>query len=235
MRVEKIPMRDGTELNTIILVPEGAADLPVLLTRTPYDAAESGRRYRAGEMIVYQGYIRVFQDTRGKYGSAGNYVTTHPVRGPLNSSNTDHTTDAWDTIDWLVKNLPESNGRLGMIGGSYNGFTAAIALLEPHPALKAVVPEGPILDGWIGDDWFHYGAFRGMMLGYVHMQTAQKGAGGVDEREALDDYENFLRAGSIGDFVRANGMDQLPWVARLLEHPAYDSYWQGLAADRLIR
>jgi len=120
---------------------------------------------------VQAGYIRVYQDVRGKYGSEGDYVVLRPVRGPLNPTSVDHTTDAWDTIDWLVKNTPESNGRVGMIGSSYEGFTTAMALLDPHPALKAAVPESPVVDAWMGDDWFHYGAFRNLMLGYIHMQT----------------------------------------------------------------
>ena len=233
-RVEMIPMRDGVKLKTIILVPEKAQNAPIILTRTPYNAEVFATRYPTGEIFAEEGYIRVFQDTRGKFGSEGDYILTRPVRGPLNSTDTDHTTDAWDTIDWLVKNVPESNRRVGMIGGSYNGFTSAMALLEPHPSLKAVVAEGPLIDAWMGDDWFHHGAFRQTMLGFVHRQTAQRGAGKVDERPALDDYENFLRAGSAGDFVRSNGMDKLPWIERTMENPEYNEYWQGQALDKIL-
>jgi predicted acyl esterase len=93
---------------------------------------------------------------------------TRPVRGPLNASATDHVTDAYDTIDWLVKNTPESNGRVGMIGSSYEGFTVVMAMLNPHPALKVAVPESPMVDGWMGDDWFHYGAIR--WQGDIHQE-----------------------------------------------------------------
>src|SRR6478752_2627383 len=113
---------------------------------------------------------------------------TRPLRGPLNSSAVDHSTDTWDTMDWLVKNLPESNGRIGMIGSSYEGFTAAMALLDPHPAFKASVPESPLIDGWMGDDWFHYGAFRNPMISYIQMQTGQRGAGITTPSYIYDKY-----------------------------------------------
>jgi putative CocE/NonD family hydrolase len=249
-RVEMVPMRDGVKLHTIILVPKGARNAPVLLTRTPYDAAQRARRSGstsllstlplADEVFVQAGYIRVYQDVRGKYGSEGDYVMTRPARGPLNPTATDHATDAWDTIEWLVAHVPEGNGRVGMIGSSYEGFTVAMALLDPHPALKAAVPESPLMDGWMGDDWFHNGAFRQMMLPYVFMQTSGRGAGiysglgGDGARNTHDDYDTFLRAGSAGDYARTYGFDQLPWVRRTMAHPAYDALWQGQALDRLL-
>ena len=250
-RVEMIPMRDGVKLHTIILVPKGAQNAPILLTRTPYNAEQRSKRAASASLLstlqlsdeefVKAGYIRVYQDSRGKYKSAGNYVMAWPARGPLNPTKTDHATDAWDTIDWLVKHVPESNGRVGMIGSSYEGFTVAMALLDPHPALQAAVPESPLMDGWMGDDWFHHGAFRQIMLAYVYMQTAGRGEGiynGLGDaaaaRNTHDDYETFLRAGSAGDFIRKYGFDQLPWVQRTMAHPAYDAYWQGQALDRLL-
>jgi putative CocE/NonD family hydrolase len=232
-RVEMIPMRDGVKLHTLIFIPKDAKDAPIVLGRTPYNASRYDASIR-NDQFLRAGYIRVFQDVRGKYGSEGDYVVTLPARGPLNPTGVDHATDAWDTIDWLVKNLPQSNGRVGIIGNSYDGFTAAMALLDPHPALKAAVPVGPLLDAWMGDDWFHYGAFRQMMLGYVHMQTAQRGAGTIPASDTYDKYEEFLRAGSAGDYIRKNGLDKLPAVQRLMEHPAYDAYWQGHAVDRLL-
>jgi putative CocE/NonD family hydrolase len=129
-----------------------------------------------------------------------------------------------------------------MIGSSYEGFTVAMALADPHPALRAAVPESPLMDGWMGDDWFHNGAFRQMMLPYIFMQTAGRGAGiygGIAEdlgalRPTHDEYETFLRAGSAGDYARTYGFDQLPWVARTMAHPAYDALWQGQALDKLL-
>ena len=250
-RTEMIPMRDGVKLYTIILIPKGAKNAPILLTRTPYDASKRVQRSSSASLLATvqlsdeefakAGYIRVFQDLRGKYGSEGDYVMERPVRGPLNPTKTDHGTDAWDTIDWLVKNLSESNGRVAMIGSSYEGFTVAMALLDPHPALKAAVSESPLLDGWMGDDWFHDGAYRQQMLAYVFMQSAGRAEGiytGAGEsaaaRSTHDDYETFLAAGSAGDFIRKYGFDQFPSVQRMMAHPAYDAYWQGQALDRLL-
>jgi len=239
-----IPMRDGVKLHTVIVVPKGARNAPILLTRTPYNA--SGRAERGpsphmldllpegDEVFVKDGYIRVFQDIRGKYGSEGEYFMTRPLRGPLNSSDTDESTDAYDTIDWLVKNVPESNGKVGMLGSSYEGFTVVMALVNPHPALKVAAPMSPMVDGWMGDDWFHYGAFRQINLDYFSGQTAARGAGKSIVREAYDDYENFLRAGSTGNFAEAGGLDQLPWWHKVAEHPAYDEFWQDQALDKTM-
>ncbi len=228
LRVAMIPMRDGVKLKTYILIPKGARNAPIVLSRTPYQA---GAR---GDFLFQAGYIRADQDVRGKYGSEGDYVMTRPVRGPLNPTATDHSTDAWDTIDWLVKNTPESNGRVGTIGSSYNGFTVVMALLEPHPALKAAVPQGPVIDAWMGDDWFHYGAFRNLMIGYIQMQTGQRGAGTVTPSDSYDKYDELLRAGSTGDYVRAHDLEQLPWIVRTLAHPAYDEYWQGQGLEQFL-
>src|SRR6266446_7585739 len=182
-----ILMRDGVKLHTVIVVPKGAQNAPILLTRTPYNASKRTARNdsprmvavlpQGDEVFVEGGYIRVFQDVRGKYKSEGDYVMTRPIRGPLNATATDHVTDAWDTIDWLVKNTPESNGRVGMIGSSYEGFTVVMALLGPHPALKVAAPESPMVDGWMGDDWFHYGAFRQSNFDYTSRQTTKRDDG----------------------------------------------------------
>jgi putative CocE/NonD family hydrolase len=186
------------------------------------------------EPFVTDGYIRVYQDIRGKWGSEGDYIVTRPVIGPLNKTKIDHTTDTWDTIDWLVKNIPETNGRVGMIGSSYDGFTTLMGLINPHPALKAAVPESPMVDGWMGDDWFHYGAFRMPNFDYFAGQTEQTGAGEDVPRAAYDDYETFLKAGSPGDWAKANGLDKLLFWQKLSAHPAYDAFWQGQALDKLI-
>ena len=239
-----IPMRDGVKLHTVIVIPKDAKNAPILLTRTPYNASKRAERNESPHMLsvlpqgdevfVEAGYIRVFQDVRGKYKSEGDYMMTRPVRGPLNPTATDHATDAYDTIDWLVKNTPESNGRVGMIGSSYEGFTVVMALLDPHPALKVAAPESPMVDGWMGDDWFHYGAFRQINIDYFSDQTTKKEAGSPVPRTTYDDYEEFRRAGSVGAYISEHGLDQLPFVQRLMEHPAYDSFWQGQALDKLV-
>ena len=243
-RVVMIPMRDGVKLYTVIVTPKGAKNAPMIFTRTPYNAAGRATRNasphmlallpQGDEVFVADGYIRVFQDIRGKYGSEGDSYMTRALHGPLNSSNTDESTDAYDTIDWLVKNVPESNGKVGMLGSSYEGFTVVMALVNPHPALKVAAPMSPMVDGWMGDDWFHYGAFREANLDYFSGQTSAHGAGVGIMRENYDDYENFLRAGSAGDFAQAGGLDQLPWWHKVAEHPAYDSFWSGQALDQTM-
>ncbi len=242
-RVVMIPMRDGVKLYTVIYVPKGAKNAPILLSRTPYNAAKRVREDGASllallqpedEVFVGAGYIRVVQDVRGKHGSEGEYVMTRPLRGVLNSSEVDHSTDAYDTIDYLVKNLPESNGKVGMIGSSYDGFTVVMALINPHPSLKVACPESPMIDGWMGDDWFHYGAFRQTNLDYFAGQTEAKGEGKSIARQTSDDYENFRRAGSAGDYAKAAGLDQLPFWRKVSEHPSYDRYWQEQALDKIM-
>ena len=238
-----IPMRDGVKLHTVVVVPKRASGLPMLLERTPYDATSDVKTnsphlrdavWPALREWVDDGYIFVAQDIRGKYGSQGRYVMTRPPIGPLNPTRTDDTTDAYDTIAWLVRNVPESNGRVGMIGSSYDGWTVTMALLGPHPALKVAAPESPMIDGWMGDDWFHYGAFRQVNLDYFTGQTSQTGEGKNVPRSGYDDYQNFLDAGSAGDWASVHGFAQLPFWNRLSAHPAYDAFWQGQALDKAV-
>ncbi|HHW4678832.1 MAG TPA: CocE/NonD family hydrolase [Xylella sp.] len=239
-----IPMRDGIKLHTVIIIPKKAQHAPILLTRTPYDVNDHVENPLSphmkdllplGDDVFANGdYIRVFQDVRGKYGSEGDYVMTRPLRGVLNHTNVDHATDAWDTIDWLVKHIKESNGKVGMIGSSYEGFTVVMALTDPHPALKVAAPESPMIDGWMGDDWFNYGAFRQVNFDYFSSQLPHHGNGPSITRQGYDDYSNFLYAGSAGNYGKAAGLEQLPWWHKLTEHPAYDSFWQEQALDKVM-
>lgn len=239
-----IPMRDGVKLYTVIVMRKGTQNGPMLLTRTVYNAAKTTARNPSQQIteilpiadreLVNDGYIRVYQDVRGRNRSEGEYVMTRPLRGPLNATATDHSTDAYDTIDWLVKNVPEANGRVAITGSSYPGFTSLMALVDPHPALKAAVPMSPMVDGWMGDDWFHNGAFRQTMLDYFTAQTAGKGDGDPVAMGRRDYYAEFLSAGSAGDYARKYGLDTLPGVKKLMEHPAYDAWWQGQALDRIL-
>ncbi len=246
-RIEMIPMRDGVRLRTIILVPRGAKEAPILLTRTPYNAAElTGHAQsahlgpilqgydNATDLIVEGGYIRVVQDVRGKYGSEGDYVMNRPLQGPLNPTSVDHSTDTWDTIDWLVQHLPESNGRVGILGISYDGFLPLMALVNPHPALRAAVPMNPMVDGWRGDDWFHNGAFRAQNLAYIYDQQATRTGEVKWWTSHYDDYDLFLRAGCTGALAKSRGMEQLGFWRKLTEHPSYDSFWQQQAMDRVL-
>jgi uncharacterized protein len=248
-REVRIPMRDGVKLYAVLIIPKGSANradkFPIMLDRTPYSADKATSRGNFGPLpenilsplsaeLVRAGYIVAVEDVRGKYKSEGDYVMNRPVRGPLNPTNVDHSTDAYDTIDWLVKNVPESNGRVGSFGTSYDGFTALMTLVNPHPALKASVPINPMVDVWKGDDWFHNGAFRQEMISYVYDQTANKKSEEEWFTGAYDDYATYLRYGSAGGYADAMGMEQLPFWQRLSQHPAYDEYWQDQAVDRIL-
>jgi uncharacterized protein len=242
-----IPMRDGVKLHTVILVPKGAKNAPILLTRTPYSAtgltshaasAHLGPILwgydNATEVIVEGGYIRVVQDVRGKYDSEGDYVMNRPLHGPLNPTPVDHSTDTYDTIDWLVKNLPESNGKVGILGISYDGFLPLMALVNPHPALKVSVPMNPMVDGWMGDDWFHNGAFRQQNLPYIFEQEATRDNKAKWWVSHFDDYDEYMQAGSAGELGREHGLEQVGFWRKLLEHPSYDSWWQQQAMDKVL-
>jgi putative CocE/NonD family hydrolase len=242
-----IPMRDGVKLHCVILVPKGAKNAPILLTRTPYNASELTSHAasphlgpilqgydNAVDVIVDSGYIRVVEDVRGKYGSEGDYVMNRPLSGPQNPTPVDHATDTYDTIDWLVKNTPESNGRVGIIGISYDGFTPLMALVNPHPALKVSVPMNPMVDGWMGDDWFHNGAFRQMNLSYIYEQEATRDNSEKWWSGHLDDYDLYMEAGSSGELAQRHGMEQVGFWRKIQAHPSYDAFWQEQAMDKIL-
>jgi putative CocE/NonD family hydrolase len=242
-----IPMRDGVKLHTVILVPKGAKGAGILLTRTPYNAnalttnalsshlGPSLYGYdNATDVIVEGGYIRVIQDVRGKYGSQGDYVMNRPLRGPLNPTQVDHATDTYDTIDWLVKNTPESNGKVGIIGISYDGFTTLMGLVNPHPALKVAVPMNPMVDGWMGDDWFHNGAFREQNMSYIYEQDGSRSNEARWWTSTFDDYDMFMRAGSAGELGHERGLEQMGFWRKVIAHPSYDSFWKDQAVDKIL-
>jgi putative CocE/NonD family hydrolase len=246
-RVVDIPMRDGVKLHTVILIPRQAKHAPILLTRTPYGADSRFGKISsmhleavmdsadvADDLVAHGNYIRAIQDVRGKYGSEGDYVMTRPLRGPLNPTQVDHATDTYDTIDWLVKNTPESNGKVGILGISYDGFTSLMALFHPHPALKAAVPINAMVDGWMGDDWFHHGAFRQSSLEYAYSQEATRSSSEKWWSDHYDDYDTWLAAGSAGDMAKLHGLDNIGFAQKLMAHPAYDSFWQNQAIDKLL-
>ena len=250
-REVEIPMRDGVKLHTVILVPKGATHAGILLTRTPYSADAQAGRMQLGQLsgnlevtlqgydnpadvIVEDKYIRVIQDIRGKYGSGGDYVMNRPLHGPLNPTPVDDSTDCYDTIDWLVKHVPESNGKVGIIGISYDGFEPLMALVNPHPALKVSVPMNPMVDGWMGDDWFHNGAFRQQNIPYIYEQEATRSNDVKWWSNYYDDYDLYMHYVSAGALGKAHGMDQIGFWRKLVAHPAYDSFWQEQAMDKIL-
>jgi uncharacterized protein len=243
-REELIPMRDGVNLFTIILVPRIEERMPIVLTRTPYGATrrippEKGPQLEAAlpfgdDIFAGSHYIRVVQDVRGKYRSGGSYVMNLPLRGPLNPTSVDHSTDTYDTIEWLLKNVPEANGRVGMIGTSYDGFLVLMGLIHPHPGLRAAVAINPMVDTWIGDDWFHRGAFRQMMMDFIYSQELTHDSSASAEDGAQDVYDLYYKAGSAGELGRTRGLEQVSFWRNLLQHPAYDAFWQGQALDKIL-
>ena len=243
-RVEMIPMRDGIKLNTVIFMKKGTTNGPILLSRTPYDAEGSTKRNKSQFLIqvlpvmdaefVNDGYIRVYQDIRGMHKSGGDFVMTRPMVGPLNSTGIDESTDTYDTIDWMIKNIPESNKKVGVVGSSYLGFTSLMAEIKPHPALKAVVPQSPMVDTWMGDDDFHNGAFRQGSFDYAVGQGNDKGNGGGPAYGVGDSYEIYLKEGSAGDHARRWGLDKAPFNQLILQNPAYTAVWSDVAVDKWI-
>ncbi len=240
-----VPMRDGERLHTLVILPKDAAETPLVLDRTPYgpgDIFAGPPGARAAEFLhplhadlFAAGYGLVVQNVRGKFGSEGVYEMNRSVRGPFNATDTDHVTDAWDTVAWLVDNVPGTSGRVAALGLSYDGFTALMHLLDPHPALAACVAINAMVDGWTGDDWFRNGAFRQLpALHYVNRQTTARSAGAAWPSPAHDEYAAWLDAGSAHGMAERLGLAHLPAWERFEAHPAYDAYWRGQALDRLL-
>jgi putative CocE/NonD family hydrolase len=240
-----VPMRDGVKLYTVIVMKKGTANAPILLSRTPYDAHHSTHRVASQRIVdileimdaefAEDGYIRVYQDIRGLHRSEGDWVLNRPLAGPLNDTGIDESTDAYDTIEWLVKNTPESNGKVGIIGSSYLGFTTLMAEINPHPALKAAVPQSPMVDGWMGDDWFHNGAFRVNSLGFPVGQGTNKAKGGGEfALGGGDHYTRYLEAGSVADLVKMLGIGHYPGIRKFLDNPAYTEFWSLQAVDKWL-
>ena len=239
-----IPMRDGVKLHTIIVTPKGTAPAPIIITRTPYGSDKPTKQLSsphvvmtmsvADEPLLRAGYIRVYQDVRGRYGSEGDYVMTLPVRGELNRWKVDHTTDTYDTIEWLLKNVPRNNGRVGITGVSYPGWLTLMGIVDPHPALKAAVPMYPMVDGWIGDDFYHNGAFRQTMLEWIYNMGAHKSSEHTTPFGYRDMYEAFLSAGSADAVARRYKADKLPTWRKLVDNPAYNAFWRGQAVQDIL-
>jgi uncharacterized protein len=225
-----IPMRDGVKLHTTIFVPKGStSDLPLILTRTPYGIYRYGRAlstfYRD---LADDGYIFVFQDIRGRFGSEGRFQELRDPRDKRDPKAVDEATDTYDTIDWLVKKVPHNNGRVGQLGTSYDGWLTLIAAIEPHPALKAVSPQAAPNSSFFGDDWHHYGAFRpAESFDYATMMGANGGKEmGSFRYETYDTYSWWLAVGSMAHVNERYLKDSLEMWNRYIEHPDFDEFWQ---------
>ena len=241
VREEMVPMRDGVRLFTLILTPKTTSGkLPILLERTPYDAATCALGglpttrldVRLGSKYLGGGYISVIQDIRGRFMSEGSYAIYRVPRGAFNRSETDETTDAWDTIDWLVQNVP-NNGRVGVWGTSYPGWLTLAALRDPHPALAAAVPFNPVVDVWKADDWFHWGAFRATYaFEFIYQMETQKGKSTPYPYETRDLFAWMLPQGAVGEGLGSRLDERHEMWTRLMETPSYGPYWRDCAADQ---
>ncbi len=238
-----IPMRDGVRLHAVILKPSDiAAPLPILLQRTPYGVASENREslFAQRPELARDGYIFVAEDIRGRSKSHGKFIMMRPLADHSNPAATDESTDAYDTVAWLLKNVPGNNGRVGVAGTSYDGFLAMMAGIDPHPAVKAISPQAPMIDVWIGDDFFHNGAFR-MSYGYDYVLDLESSKnwtpvdyGKDKEGRPVDGFDYFLSRGSFARDVRKSGANVLPTWKLFLEHPAYDSVWSSRAVENVL-
>ncbi len=228
VREVMIPMRDGTKLHTMIHSPKDAdGPLPIILNRTPYGIARSARRLQgAYRELAEDGYIFAFQDIRGRYRSEGSFVMIRPVRDQTDPESFDEATDAYDTVDWLVKNVPGTNGRVGMLGVSYDGWLTAMALAEPHPALKAASPQAPPADMWLGDDFFHNGAFR-LSYGFEYATRMETSKEQVPfEFDRYDTFEWYLALGPLSNVNSGYLKGRIPTWNDFVAHPSYDEFWK---------
>ena len=232
-----IPMRDGIKLHVAILKPSDiAAPLPFLMQRTPYgcDATSRGFFFNQRPELARDGYIYVCGDIRGRFASKGKFVMSRPMSDHRNSKAVDESTDTYDTVEWLLKNVPGNNGRVGLVGTSYPGFLAMAAGIDPHPAVKAISPQAPMIDVWMGDDFFHNGAFR-QSYGYDYvygMVHRGKGLATVNYGEGVDGFDYFLKRGSFAEDVKRSGSRMLPTWKLFLAHPAYDTTWSSRAVEQ---
>jgi hypothetical protein len=236
-REEMIPMRDGVKLHTLIFSPQNIAEaLPILMNRTPYGIAQTtadgiNRRYKE---LVKDGYIFVAQDIRGRYASEGQFVMNRPLRDKKDRKSIDESTDTYDTIDWLVKNVAKNNGRVGILGVSYDGWLAAVATIDAHPALRASSPQAPMTDTWLGDDFFHNGAFR-ETYGYEYVKSMESSKEDTDVTlDKPDAFDWYLGLGSLSK-ISDEFKGKLPTWDAFVAHPNYDDYWKARAAQRYLK
>jgi len=238
-----IPMRDGVKLHAVILKPaDFAAPLPFLIQRTPYGVDGVNRvsfSYNRPE-LARDGYIYVAEDIRGRYKSEGTFIMSRPIADHRKPKAIDESTDAYDTVAWLLQNVAGNNGRAGLVGTSYPGFLAMMAGIDPHPAVKAISPQAPMIDVWMGDDFFHNGAFRqsygyDYVLGLESSKEETEVSYGKDKNgKPRDGYDFFLERGSFAQDVKKSGSRTLPTWKLFLSHPAYDKDWSPRGVEHSL-
>jgi len=234
-----IATRDGVKLHTEIYAPKHATGpLPIVLERTPYGIADDDKGYSrklaAYEEMIPDGYIFVFQDIRGRYGSEGAFVLQRPLRDPKNAKAIDEGTDTYDTIDWLVKNVPRNNGRVGLLGISYGGWLTVMGMLDPHPALKAVSEQASPADMFLGDDFHHNGAFR-LSYGFEYstmMETDKTNF--TFQFDRFDTFDWYLRLGPLSNANKNYIHGTLPTWDNFVAHPNYDDFWKAEAMPYVL-
>ena len=232
-----IPVRDGVKLHTVIFTPKDrTGPLPILFERTPYSVPSDARDVSASfEFLIDDGYILAFQDIRGRFKSGGEFVMQRPPRNRADRSSIDESTDAYDSIDWMVKSVPGNNGRVGMLGVSYPGWLVTMALLDPHPALKAASEQATPADMFLGDDFHHNGAFR-LSYGfeYAALLESSKEANTNFAFDRADTYQWYGDLGVLSNVNEKYFHGKMPTWNDFVAHPDYDQFWQKQAFPRYI-
>jgi uncharacterized protein len=238
-RFVQVPVRDGIHLNTSICEPEGPhGPLPFLLTRTPYGIAGDTVVPESYRFFAADGYIFVSQDIRGRYKSEGQFIMQRPLHDPRDRQGVDESTDTYDTVEWLLQHVPANNGRVGVLGVSYPGFLATMAGINPHPAVKAISPQAPMTDTWMGDDFFHQGAFRlsyGLEYAGSMELTTDSPLSGQLPIDSWDTYDWYERLGSLANVDARYFRGRVPTWQAFVAHPSYDSFWQSRAVQRVLK
>src|SRR6185436_8879149 len=226
-----IPTRDGVRLHTVIYSYRSGGQLPFLLLRTPYGIDDWPASAFSGYLkeLADEGYIFVFQDIRGRFKSEGQFVMSRPPRDMRDPKSIDESTDTYDTIEWLLKNVPNNNGRVGVLGISYGGWLTVMAMLDPHPAVKAISPQASPADMFLGDDFHHNGAFR-LSYGFEYVAMMESSNVNSDFNfDRFDTYEWYLRLGPLSNANKSYFHGKLPTWNDFVAHPNYDQFWQKQA------
>jgi len=236
---QMVPMRDGVKLHTIIYAPKSPHQpLPIIFNRTPYGIDNIYRGFASPsslQELIDEGFIFAFQDIRGKFKSEGQFIMQRPPRGPLNSTNIDEGTDTYDTIDWMIKNVPHNNGRVGMVGTSYPGWLVVMAIIDPHPALKAVTEQATPADMFLGDDFHHNGAFR-LSYGFEYAYELETSNALTNfSFDRFDTFQWYLQLGPLASADAKHFHGKLPTWNNFVSHPNYDQFWQQQALTAQLK